>query len=55
MIQLKITDYCFVIGVYDKDIYIEDQKIIKLNSNDYYEGLSKKIIKAFKFIYNNDF
>lgn len=55
MTQLKIQDFCFVTGGYDKDSYSEKEKIIKLNCNDYYEGLPEKMIKTLRFINNNDF
>lgn len=54
MQNLNCENYIMVLGGEDTEIYDPEQKILKLNCNDYYEGLPEKVIKTFKFINDND-
>ena len=54
MKDLDIQSFIIVLGGYLNNIYMEHKHILKLNCNDYYEGLPEKVIKTFNFIGNND-
>jgi len=52
---MMYDDFIVVSGGYLKDEYDENTKILKLNCNDGYIGLSEKVIKTFHFILSNNF
>ena len=47
--------YIILTGGHNKNIYEKNHKRLKLKCNDNYEGLPEKMIKAYKFIYENNF
>jgi hypothetical protein len=47
------NDYLIVKGGSDKNYYNENSHILELDCNDFYEGLPEKVLKTYKFIYNN--
>lgn len=55
MIQkLNYGKYVIVTGGHLENIYNNNNKRLKLNCNDTYEGLPEKMIKTYKFIYENE-
>lgn len=54
MKQLNYENYALITGGYTESSFDENEKILKLNCNDAYEGLPEKMIKAYKFICEND-
>jgi hypothetical protein len=48
------NNFIIVQGGTSKDEYCEKTKILSLNCNDKYLGLSEKVAKTFNFILNND-
>ena len=54
MKNLNIDSFIIILGGYSINDYIVDKHILKLNCNDYYEGLPEKVIKTFKYINDNE-
>jgi hypothetical protein len=54
MNKLNYEKYVIITGGHSENIYNNNNKRLKLNCNDTYEGLSEKVIKAYKFIYENE-
>lgn len=55
MKDLNSDDFIIVKGGNHEDSYNSKDHILDLNCNDYYEGLPEKIVKTFRFIYNDSF
>lgn len=53
MTKLNYDKYVIVTGGNDINEYDEENKRIKLNCNDTYEGLPEKMIKTYKYILNS--
>ena len=53
MNNLNCNDYVIVIGGNTENTYDKNTHILKLNCNDFYEGLPEKVIKTFKYISEN--
>ena len=53
MNELKSDNYIIVTGGNKECKYSQDKHLLELNCNDYYEGLPEKVIKTYKFIYEN--
>jgi len=49
------NDFIVVTGGHMKDEYDPETRILKLNCNDGYIGLTEKVIKTFHFILSNDY
>lgn len=54
IMNMMVDDFLFVVGGNLKDEYDTNEKLLKLNCNDTYIGLSEKVIKTFHFILTND-
>jgi hypothetical protein len=48
--NMMVDDFIIVKGGFIKDSYNEETKVLKLNCNDKYSGLSEKVIKTFHFL-----
>jgi hypothetical protein len=53
MNSLNYTDYLIVTGGNDINSIDLMNKTLKLDCNDFYEGLPEKVIKALKYVYDN--
>ena len=53
MTKMNYNDYLIVVGGYDVNNYNEFEKILKLSSNDFYEGLPEKVVKTYQYIHAN--
>ena len=53
MMRIFNKDFVIIKGGYQNDFYDESSHILELACNDFYEGLPEKILKTYKFIYNN--
>jgi len=53
MNKLNYTDYLIVVGGYNTNSIDLINKVLKLNCNDFYEGLPEKVIKSLKYVYEN--
>ena len=49
---LGCNEYVFVVGG-DSESYNADTQILRVDCDDYYEGLSEKVFKAYRFIHNS--
>lgn len=54
MKQLNYDRYAIITGGHKESWFDNNEKKLKLNCNDAYEGLPEKMIKAYKFIYENE-
>jgi len=54
MNELKNDNYIIVTGGHNECKYSLDEHLLEINCNDYYEGLPEKVIKTYKFIYENE-
>ena len=53
MKELKNDNYIIVTGGHDEYKYFHDKHLLEIQCNDYYEGLPEKVIKTYKYIYEN--
>ena len=53
MKSLNNSNYIITIGGFENTSYDNEKKILELNCNDLYEGLPDKILKTYKYIFNN--
>lgn len=53
MKELKNDNYIIVTGGHDEYKYFHDKHLLEIKCNDYYEGLPEKVIKTYKYIYEN--
>ena len=53
MNELNYDNYIIVTGGNETNIYHDDKHLLELVCNDFYEGLPEKVIKTYKFIYEN--
>ena len=54
MNELNYDNYIIVTGGNETNIYHDDKHLLELVCNDFYEGLPEKVIKTYKFIYENN-
>jgi hypothetical protein len=52
MEKLNSSDFIIVKGL-GKEDYDKEKHLLTLDCNDYYEGLPEKVVKTFKYIYDN--
>ena len=54
MKNINLDSFIIVIGGYSNNTYLPNKHLLKLDCNDFYEGLPEKVIKTFKYINNNE-